>query len=136
MEEWYNGAPTRPDEARLSSNLVSYRLGPPRLRQIRVRPGQWENDADFKRNCKWHVAEVGVDKHLFENENTNTNKGFYWRKSDMGAKSTPFSDGLLKNPIECSYWTEILAQTLAQIQAWTLAQTLAWMENPITESEW
>ena len=54
----------------------------------------------------------------------------------MGAKSTPFSDELFKNPIECSYWTEILAQTLVQIQAWTLAQTLAWMENPITESEW
>ena len=44
MEEWYNGAPTRPDEARVSSNLVSYRLGPPRLRQIRIKPGMSTSD--------------------------------------------------------------------------------------------
>ena len=48
LEDWYNGDKNPPDEARLSSNLVAYRLGPPRLRQVRVKPGMRKVEIVFK----------------------------------------------------------------------------------------
>ncbi|XP_077991802.1 polycystin-1-like protein 2 [Glandiceps talaboti] len=90
--QWYNGDQLTTDEMQYTDNLASYRVGPPRIRQLRVREGLCTVLSPFTNLISACIAEYSLSKEdgndyydlwsLTNNNTGNSDNNYTWWQHD------------------------------------------------------